>query len=75
MLLAAAGCNYIIGVPASDDVMLNYQTNAFHDAAAVREILGLRPIGEFEAWLEKRGVLERGKLTGRAGDLTIFTGR
>lgn len=75
MLLAAAGCNYIIGVPASDDVMLNYQTNAFHDAAAVREVLGLRPIREFEAWLEKRGILERGKLTERAGDLTMFTGR
>ncbi len=72
MLLGAAGANYILGVPTSDDVMLNYQTNAYHDAAAIREILGLRPIREFDLWLEKMGISENGKLTGRAGDPTIF---
>jgi len=72
MLLASCGVNYILGVPASDDVMLNYQTNAYHDAAAVREILGLRPIREFEQWLEKMGIMENGRLTARAGDPTIF---
>ena len=72
LLLASAGVNYILGVPTSDDVMLNYQTNAYHDAAAIREILGLRPIREFEQWLEKMGVLENGRLTPRAGDPTIF---
>lgn len=72
MLLGAAGANYILGVPTSDDVMLNYQTNAYHDAAAIREILGLRPIREFDLWLEKMGLSENGRLTKRAGDPTIF---
>ncbi len=72
MLLGAAGANYILGVPTSDDVMLNYQTNAYHDAAAIREILGLRPIREFDQWMEKMGLSENGKLTSRAGDPTIF---
>lgn len=72
MLLGAAGANYILGVPTSDDVMLNYQTNAYHDVAAIREILGLRPIREFDLWLEKMGISENGRLTGRAGDPTIF---
>ena len=66
ILLAGAGVNYILGVPTSDDVMLNYQTNAYHDSQAVREILGLRPIKEFEEWLEKMGIMENGKLTDRA---------
>lgn len=72
MLLGAAGANYILGVPTSDDVMLNYQTNAYHDVAAIREILNLRPIREFDLWLEKMGISENGKLTKRAGDPTIF---
>lgn len=72
MLLGAAGANYILGVPTSDDVMLNYQTNAYHDVAAIREILGLRPIREFDLWLEKMGISENGRLTSRAGDPTIF---
>lgn len=73
LLLGAAGVNYIIGVPTSDDIMLNYQTNAYHDVGAIREILGKRPIREFEVWLEKMGIIENGKLTKRAGDPTIFT--
>ena len=72
MLLGTCGVNYILGVPTSDDVMLNYQTNAYHDAATIREILGLRPIREFELWLEKMGIMENGRLTARAGDPTIF---
>lgn len=75
LMLAAAGCNYVIGVPASDDIMLNYQSNAYHDSAAVREVLGLRPIKEFETWLERVGIMENGKLTDIAGDATIFTGK
>lgn len=72
LLLGSCGVNYILGVPAGDDIMLNYQTNAYHDAAAIREILGLRPIPEFERWLEKMGIMENGRLTPRAGDPTIF---
>ena len=75
LLLGSAGVNYILGVPASDDIMLNYQTNAYHDVNAVREVLGLRPIAEFERWLEKMGIMENGHLTARAGDPTIFTAR
>jgi len=73
LLLAAAGCNYLIGVPASDDIMLNYQTNTYHDGAAIREVLGLKPIKEFEVWLGRMGIMENGKLTPQAGDPTIFT--
>ena len=51
LLLAAAGCNYFMGVPCADDVMLNYQSTSFHDAMAVRRLLGLRPAPEFLAWL------------------------
>lgn len=75
LMLGAAGINYILGVPASDDIMLNYQTNAYHDVGTVRRILGKRPIAEFEAWLEKMGIMENGRLTDRAGDPTIFTRR
>ena len=75
LLLGSSGVNYILGVPASDDIMLNYQTNAYHDVNAVREVLGLRPIAEFERWLEKMGIMENGRLTAKAGDPTIFTAR
>ena len=75
LLLGAAGVNYILGVPGSDDIMLNYQTNAYHDVNAVRETLGKRPIREFEIWLEKMEIMENGRLTDRAGDPTIFLSR
>lgn len=73
LLLGAAGANYILGVPAGDDIMLNYQTNAYHDICTIREILGLHPIPAFERWLERMGIMENGRLTERAGDPTIFT--
>ncbi len=73
VLLASAGVNYVIGVPAGDDIMLNYQTNAYHDACAIRELLGLHPIPEFESWLEKMGIMKDGRLTARAGDPTLFS--
>ena len=53
-LLGVAGCNYIMGVPGADDVMLHYQSTSFHDALYVRGVLGLKPAPEFEAWLERR---------------------
>jgi ethanolamine ammonia-lyase large subunit len=52
-LLGTAGCTYIMGVPGADDVMLNYQSTSFHDALYLRQLLGLRPAPEFEAWLER----------------------
>src|SRR6266446_1931671 len=60
-LLAVAGVTYIMGVPGSDDIMLNYQTTSFHDALYARRALGLRPAPEFEAWLQDVGVFERGE--------------
>ena len=71
-LLVAAGCNYIMGVPQGDDCMLMYQCTGFHEAAALREVFGLRPIAEFDAWLEKMGFSENGKLTPKAGDASVF---
>jgi ethanolamine ammonia-lyase large subunit len=52
-LLCSAGCNYIMGVPGADDIMLNYQSTSFHDALYVRDLLKLRPAPEFEAWFER----------------------
>ena len=56
VLLTAAGCNYFMGVPCSDDVMLNYQSTSYHDALAMRRIFHLRPAPEFLGWLEGRGM-------------------
>jgi ethanolamine ammonia-lyase large subunit len=67
VLLAAAGCNYVMGVPCADDVMLNYQSTSYHDAASVRALLGLRPAPEFARWLEEQGILRHGQLAPRAG--------
>ena len=71
-LLVAAGCNYIMGVPEGDDCMLMYQCTGYHEAAALREVMGLRPIHEFDMWLEKMGFSENGKLTKLAGDASVF---
>ena len=59
-LLCAAGCNFIMGVPGADDIMLNYQSTSFHDALAMRQIMGLRAAPEFEAWLQRMEVFEPG---------------
>ena len=67
VLLAAAGCNYFMGVPCADDVMLNYQSTSYHDAVAVRSLLGLRPAPEFAAWLEERGIYRNGRLAASSG--------
>ncbi|EFL52000.1 Ethanolamine ammonia-lyase [Solidesulfovibrio fructosivorans JJ]] len=58
-LLGAAGCAYIMGIPGSDDIMLNYQTTSFHDALYLRRVLGLRPAPEFEKWLVDMGLFDR----------------
>ncbi|HEX8505406.1 MAG TPA: ethanolamine ammonia-lyase subunit EutB [Hymenobacter sp.] len=57
-LLGVAGCNFIMGVPGADDIMLNYQSTSFHDALYVRQVLGLRPAPEFEAWLMQQGIFD-----------------
>eukprot|EP00792_Barthelona_sp_PAP020_P012632 TRINITY_DN7380_c0_g1_i1.p1 TRINITY_DN7380_c0_g1~~TRINITY_DN7380_c0_g1_i1.p1 ORF type:complete len:479 (+),score=115.23 TRINITY_DN7380_c0_g1_i1:124-1437(+) len=72
ILLSNAGCNYFMGIPHGDDVMLNYQCTGYHETASLRQLLGLKPISEFETWLEKMGIMENGRLTQRAGDASIF---
>jgi ethanolamine ammonia-lyase large subunit len=62
MLLAAAGCTFVMGVPAGDDVMLNYQTTSYHDVASVRRTLNLTPAPEFEKWLVGAGLWDGGSL-------------
>jgi ethanolamine ammonia-lyase large subunit len=57
-LLGVAGCNYIMGIPGADDIMLGYQSTSFHDALYVRQVLGLRPAPEFEAWLAQQGIFD-----------------
>ena len=61
LLLATAGCNYFMGVPCADDVMLNYQSTSYHDALAVRRLFKLRPAPEFMAWLEQSGIYREGE--------------
>ncbi len=72
-MLTAAGCNYFMAVPGGDDVMLSYQCTSYHDGATLRQLLGLRPAPEFEAWLVDLGLMSDGRLTSRAGDPKVFT--
>lgn len=58
-LFGTAGINFIMGIPGSDDVMLNYQTTSFHDALYLRQLLGLQPAPEFSSWLEQQGILKQ----------------
>jgi ethanolamine ammonia-lyase large subunit len=58
-LLGVAGCNYIMGVPGADDIMLNYQSTSFHDALYLRKVLNKRPAPEFEEWLLKQGIIDK----------------
>ena len=57
-LLAASGVNFVMGVPGADDIMLGYQSTSFHDALAMRDLLGRRPAPEFEAWLMRQGLCD-----------------
>jgi ethanolamine ammonia-lyase large subunit len=63
-LLGSAGCNFIMGVPGADDIMLNYQSTSFHDALYLRQLLQLKPAPEFEAWLAGAGIVENGTRLG-----------
>ena len=67
-LLTLAGCNYFMGIPHGDDIMLNYQTTGFRETATLRELTGKSAIPEFQRWLEKMGFVENGHLTPKAGD-------
>jgi ethanolamine ammonia-lyase large subunit len=58
LLLGAAGCAFVIAVPGADDVMLHYQSLSFTDVLTARQVLGLRPAPEFEAWLARMGLVD-----------------
>ena len=58
-LFAAAGGTFIMGIPGSDDIMLNYQTTSFHDALYARKLLSLKPAPEFEQWLQTIGIFDQ----------------
>jgi len=57
-LLGTAGCTFVMGVPGADDIMLNYQSTSFHDAAYLRKLLGRNPAPEFATWLESSGIMD-----------------
>ena len=67
-LLTVAGCNYFMGIPHGDDIMLNYQTTGFRETATLRQLTGKTAIPEFAQWLERMGFTENGRMTEKAGD-------
>jgi ethanolamine ammonia-lyase large subunit len=75
-LLAAAGVNFIMGVPGADDVMLNYQSTSFHDALYVRDLFNLKRAPEFDDWLVRNGLADSAfRLARDAGQLPEFAAR
>ena len=72
LLLANAGVNYIMGVPAGDDVMLSYQTTSYHDAALVKSLLDLKAAPEFQTWLEHNGIMKGSSLCGKDRAFTVM---
>lgn len=69
-LLGVAECSFIMGIPGSDDIMLNYQTTSFHDALYVRQVLGLKPAPEFEAWLKRMEIFSKDNQSQLANNLS-----
>ncbi|MBY0587088.1 ethanolamine ammonia-lyase subunit EutB [bacterium] len=67
VMLTAAGCNFYMGVPCADDVMLNFQTTSYHDAVSLRKLFHLRPAPEFAQWLESKGISWNGDPARNAG--------
>jgi ethanolamine ammonia-lyase large subunit len=75
-LLAAAGVNFVMGVPGADDVMLNYQSTSFHDALYVREVFDLKRAPEFDDWLFDAGLADANfRLVGNGDLLPDFARR
>ncbi|UZE47575.1 ethanolamine ammonia-lyase subunit EutB [Rhodopseudomonas sp. P2A-2r] len=72
-LLCAANVNFVITVPGADDVMLNYQSLAHHDAVYCRETLKRPPAPEFERWLVEVGLTDdKGRLLDAPPELTDY---
>lgn len=74
-LLGVAGCNFTMGIPGSDDIMLNYQSTSFHDALYLRKTLDLKPAPEFEQWLMRQGIMsENGEMLSINPSHKLLTG-
>ncbi|WP_341486460.1 ethanolamine ammonia-lyase subunit EutB [Pararhizobium sp. A13] len=73
VLLTVAGVNFLIAVPGADDVMLNYQTLSYHDIVGLRHQFSRPPAPEFEAWLERMGMLDRKGRLAPAGSSGAFS--
>ena len=71
-MLGAAGCNFVMGIPGSDDIMLNYQSTSFHDALYVRRVLGLQPAPQFEQWLREAQIFTQEGVTLASGVPSLF---
>ncbi|MCB9898034.1 MAG: ethanolamine ammonia-lyase subunit EutB [Planctomycetes bacterium] len=72
VLLAAAGCCYLMSLPVGDDVMLNYQSTSYHDIPSLRRLLGKRPTPEFDAWLSHKGIMDGERPGPRFGDPSVL---
>ena len=72
VLLAAAGCTYLMSLPVGDDIMLNYQSTSYHDIPSVRRLLGKRPTPEFDAWLNRLGIMDGLSPGERFGDSRVI---
>jgi ethanolamine ammonia-lyase large subunit len=57
-LLGNANCNFVMGIPGADDIMLNYQSTSFHDAVYLRKLLKKTPAPEFKEWLESMQITD-----------------
>jgi ethanolamine ammonia-lyase large subunit len=72
VLLASAGCSFLMSLPVGDDIMLNYQSTSFHDIPSVRGLLQKRPAPEFDAWLNRVGIMNGAVPGERFGDTTVL---
>jgi ethanolamine ammonia-lyase large subunit len=71
-LLGVAGCNFIMGIPGSDDIMLAYQSTSFHDALYLRDVLNLKPAPEFEQWLQAQGIFHNNRLNQASSPIPLL---
>lgn len=39
VLLTTTRCNYFMGIPAGDDIMLNYQCTGYHETPYLRRVV------------------------------------
>jgi ethanolamine ammonia-lyase large subunit len=72
VLLASAGCSFLMSLPVGDDIMLNYQSTSYHDIPSVRGLVGRRPAPEFDAWLNAVGIMDGDRPGDRFGDPEVL---